>query len=79
MKEGGRAFAEPNVAIAAALSSVELFDPASGSFTRGPDLNEARFWHTATVLADGSLLVSGGAGSSGGIRLDMKNTAEVFR
>lgn len=42
------------------LSSVELFDPADGTFSSAPYMNSMRSWHTATRLTNGSVLVAGG-------------------
>lgn len=41
-------------------ASTELFQPASGRFVAGPRLAAPRVGHTATVLADGSVLIAGG-------------------
>jgi hypothetical protein len=42
------------------VPTVELYDPQSGTFSRTGNLGELRFLHTATLLADGKVLVSGG-------------------
>lgn len=62
---GGLAFGVPTTAS-------ELFDPTSGdpstyswSLSEDRQLNQARAMHTATLLADGRVLVAGGAAGSG--------------
>ncbi len=40
--------------------TTEIFDPASGTFTPGPDMSVARFNHSAIALDDGRVLVLGG-------------------
>jgi len=50
---------------AAALSSAELFDPTTNSFSAVAPMNVARAGHTATLLANNSVLVTGGATQNG--------------
>src|SRR5207249_11438090 len=46
------------------LSSTELFDPATGTWTKTGPLNFARYFHSATLLLNGQVLVAGGYGGN---------------
>ncbi len=46
-------------------SSTEIYDPATNAWTAGPPLATGRLFHTATLLADGSVLLVGGDTAGG--------------
>jgi galactose oxidase-like protein len=45
------------------VATTEIYDPATGHFTRGPSMITPRTGHAAVLLANGKVLVAGGAGS----------------
>src|SRR5208282_4987187 len=47
------------------LTSAELYDPTTQTFTPAGSLNTARDLHTATLLNNGMVLIAGGVDSSG--------------
>ncbi len=51
---------DPREAMHVPLASTEIFDPATDTWTAGPDLAHARSEHTATLMPDGSVLFIGG-------------------
>ena len=55
------------------LSSAELYDPATGSWSSTGSLTTARGAHTATLLPSGKVLVAGGFGGSGSL-----SSAELY-
>ena len=56
-------------------SGAETYDPTTGTFTRAGAMTANRNGHTATLLADGRVLVAGGEALFGG---DPFDSAEIF-
>lgn len=61
---GLRSFREEKgiVEFSAPLKELYLYDPQSGTISRGPSLSSPRAFHTATLLKDGRVLIVGGVG-----------------
>ena len=56
-----------------ALDNAELFDPVTASFTEIRPMATRRFGHTATLLLDNRVLITGGEGDGTGVA-----SAEIF-
>jgi WD40 repeat protein len=80
-KHTATAFGETTVLIAGgvdssskAISTAEVFDLSTNSFTAVGSMHSARFNHAATILPNGKVLITGGEDGSG----NTLNTAEIF-
>jgi hypothetical protein len=48
----------------AGLASLEIYDPSSGEFVNEPKATAARVRHTATLIANATVLIAGGRGAT---------------
>ena len=60
----------------AIFSDTWIFDPATDSWSSGPDLPGGITGHSATLLVDGSVLLGGGASLDALVRAALKKAAK---
>lgn len=59
-------------------STTEIYDPETGLFNRGPEMQWVREGHAATALADGRVLLTGGVGKSDQQDLTTWRIAQIY-
>jgi hypothetical protein len=62
----------------ASLSSAEIYDPNSNSFSSAGNMTIDRYGHTMALLANGKVLIAGGETCSSSTSCNVLNTAELF-
>jgi len=60
------------------LATAELYDPTRATFTAVAKMNSAHASHTATLLADGKVLIAGGAGQPPIVSNSITAVAEIY-
>jgi hypothetical protein len=65
---------EANIATAGA----DLYDPSQGTFMPTGKMTMPRYWHTATLLGDGTVLIAGGFGLGNPVGDPTAATAEIY-
>ena len=60
------------------LASSDLFDPKTGRFSPTGSMHDARTWYTASLLADGRVLVAGGDSENWNYDGPFNASAEIY-
>jgi Abnormal spindle-like microcephaly-assoc'd, ASPM-SPD-2-Hydin len=60
------------------LSSAEIYDPATGAFSAAGNMTSTRFFHTATLLPSGQMLIAGGGQTQSDSSIAFLATAELY-
>ena len=60
------------------LTSAEIYDPASGTFSGAGSMTVARSGHTMTVLGDGTVLIAGGQNCTSATSCSALQSAEIY-
>ena len=63
----------------ASTASAEIFDPKTGVWSLVPPMSVARSFQTAILLANGGVLVAGGATTYNGVHGTVTREAEIYR
>jgi hypothetical protein len=72
------AFGYSGVPAPQVFSSTEVFDPASGTWSSAASMTTARVRHTATLLQNDTVLITGGATDGSGLTGAMTKSSELY-
>lgn len=67
-----------NESLGSTLQSAEIFDPGSGTFSPAGNMAAPREQHSATMLANGTVLIAGGLVFSGYSASGFRSSAEIY-
>jgi hypothetical protein len=60
------------------FASAEIYDPKTGKFTATASMTMGRVWHTASLLSDGRVLITGGCSDNAGRTFLFLASAEIY-
>jgi len=64
--------------LATVWPSAELYDPVTGTFVATGNMTTSRWYHTATLLPDGKVLIAGGTANSNANGVSVERSAELY-
>jgi hypothetical protein len=67
-----------NSGVPVPVTDSEIYNPATGAFSKGPTMRTARSQHTATPMPDGSVLFLGGRETEVGLNA-LNGSAEIYQ
>ena len=71
-------FSNPIGALGAIHSSTEIYDPVTNTWSSGPGLPNPRVAHSATLMGDGRVLITGGISVTFLILVDFTEDCRIY-
>jgi hypothetical protein len=62
----------------ASINSAQLYDTSTETWSLTSSLNTGRYWHTATLLSSGKVMIAGGLGGGSGKAFSTLDSAELY-